>query len=106
METTFLPRAAAPLLERLLQVFPAVAVMEARQVGKSTLVRHTPGLARYPYLSLDDLDHRLQAQADPQAFLRRGERLISSTPRGYWGLTWASSTSPPIRTGKSTRVST
>ena len=76
METTFLPRAVGPLLERLLRVFPVVAVMGARQVGKSTLVRHTPGLAQHLYLSLDDLDHRLQAQTDPQAFLRRGERLI------------------------------
>lgn len=53
-----------------------VAVMGARQVGKSTLVRHTPGLARHLYLNLDDLDLRLQAEADPHALLRRGERLI------------------------------
>ncbi|WP_022799609.1 ATP-binding protein, partial [Thermus islandicus] len=76
MANTFLPRAAGPLLERLMRVFPVVAVMGARQVGKSTLVRHTPALARHLYLSLDDLDLRLQAQADPHALLQRGERLI------------------------------
>ncbi len=68
METTFLPCAAGPLLERLMRVVPMKAVMGARQVGKSTLVRHTPGLERHVYLSLDDLDLRLQAEADPQAF--------------------------------------
>jgi predicted AAA+ superfamily ATPase len=76
METTFLPCAAGPLLQRLLGVFPVVTVMGARQVGKSTLVRHTPGLERHVYLSLDDLDLRLQAEADPQAFLHRGDKLI------------------------------
>jgi len=76
METTFLPCAAGPLLERLMRVVPMKAVMGARQVGKSTLVRHTPGLERHVYLSLDDLDLRLQAEADPQAFLHRGDKLI------------------------------
>ena len=76
METGFLPRAAGPHLERLLGVFPVVAVMGARQVGKSTLVRHLPSLGQHLYLNLDDLDLRLQAEADPQALLHRGERLI------------------------------
>ena len=53
-----------------------VAVMGARQVGKSTLVQHLPALKGYLYLSLDDLDLRLQAEADPRAFLERGDRLI------------------------------
>ena len=53
-----------------------VAVMGARQVGKSTLVRRLPALRGHLYLSLDDLDLRLQAQADPRALLGRGERLI------------------------------
>ncbi len=47
VETAYLPRAAGPLLQRLLGVFPVVTVMGARQVGKSTLVRHTPGLERH-----------------------------------------------------------
>ena len=76
MERTFLPRAAGPLLERLLEVFPVVAVMGARQVGKSTLVRHLLALKGYLYLSLDDLDLRLQAEADPRVLLERGDRLI------------------------------
>ena len=76
MERTFLPRAAGPLLERLLEVFPVVAVMGARQVGKSTLVRHLPALKGYLDLSLDDLDLRLQAEADPRVLLERGDRLI------------------------------
>lgn len=72
----FLPRAAGFLLERLMRVFPVVAVMGARQVGKSTLVRHLPSLSQHLYLTLDDLDLRLQAEADPHALLSRGEKLI------------------------------
>lgn len=72
----FLPRAAGFLLERLMRVFPVVAVMGARQVGKSTLVRHLPSLSQHLYLTLDDLDLRLQAEADPPALLSRGEKLI------------------------------
>lgn len=50
MEIPFHPRAAGPLLERLLEVFPVVVVMGARQVGKSTLVRHLPALGTHRYL--------------------------------------------------------
>lgn len=76
METSYLPRAAAPLLEGLLRVFPVTVVMGARQVGKSTLVRHHPALQGHLYLTLDDLDLRLQAEEAPEALLQRGERLV------------------------------
>lgn len=47
MEMSFLPRAAGFLLERLMRVLPVVAVMGARQVGKSTLVRNLPSLSQH-----------------------------------------------------------
>jgi predicted AAA+ superfamily ATPase len=59
-------------LERGLRValrqFRAVAVVGARQVGKSTLVRGLPG--RH-YLTLDDLGTLAAAAADPQGFVDR-----------------------------------
>lgn len=66
-----LPRAAAAAVERALKVMPVVVVLGARQTGKTTLVRSLPALAGRPYLSLDDLDLRMQAEADSEAFVAR-----------------------------------
>lgn len=56
-----------PLLTALKQ-FRAVAVVGARQVGKSTLVRALPG--RH-YVTLDDLGALAAAAADPRGFVER-----------------------------------
>ena len=74
--TSFLPRAAAAVVARALQVSPVVVVLGARQNGKTTLVRAMPELVRRPYLTLDDFDLRAQAQADPEALLERAPALI------------------------------
>ena len=65
------------LLREMLDVFPVVAVVGPRQVGKSTLVTQPEiGAARH-YLSLDDLTLRSVAQSDPKAFLSdRGDMTI------------------------------
>jgi hypothetical protein len=59
-------------LERRIQAslrqFRAVAVVGARQVGKSTLVRELP---RRHYVTLDDLGTLAAAAADPQGFVER-----------------------------------
>lgn len=63
------PRVMRSLLERDLSVYPVVAVVGARQVGKSTLCRELAeerGMAR---LSLDNQDTRQQAIEDPSGLL-------------------------------------
>ncbi len=48
--------------------YPVVTVLGPRQAGKTTLVRMT--FPDKPYVSLEDPDVRLAAQADPRGFLR------------------------------------
>jgi len=56
-------------LLRLATTFPAVAIVGARQTGKTTLARHAfPGL---PYVSLEAPDDREFARTDPRGFLNR-----------------------------------
>lgn len=71
-----LPRAAAASLERACRLSPVVAVLGARQTGKSTLVRTLPLLAGRPYLTLDDFDLRQQAEADPESVVARAPALV------------------------------
>lgn len=66
---TRFPRSVRGQIAADLALYPVVAVMGARQVGKSTLCL---GLAREFGLTartLDDRDVRQQAQADPEGFL-------------------------------------
>ncbi|MDW8468900.1 MAG: ATP-binding protein [Burkholderiales bacterium] len=72
----FLPRAAARALAAALRVMPVVVVLGARQTGKTTLVRSHPPLRARPYLTLDDLSVRLQAEADPEALVARAPELV------------------------------
>ncbi len=63
------PRVIQAQLSADLRLYPVVAVMGARQVGKSTLcqeIAETQGFARR---TLDDRDVREQAIADPEGFL-------------------------------------
>ena len=76
MEYDFLPRLAAEPLRRALETAPVSVLTGARQTGKTTLVRSHPALAGVEYLTLDDLDLRLQAEADPAAVVRRARPLI------------------------------
>jgi predicted AAA+ superfamily ATPase len=55
---------------------PVVILLGARQTGKTTLVRTHPTLANRPYLTLDDLEVRLQAEADPEALVARAPQLV------------------------------
>ncbi len=64
-----IPRAVAPVLPRLAQGFPIVAVTGPRQSGKTTLVRTV--FPDKPYVSLEDLDERAFAREDPRGFLAR-----------------------------------
>ena len=64
-----LARTAAPLLHQMARGFPVIAITGPRQSGKSTLARET--FPRHPYVTLEDLDTRSVALADPRRFLAR-----------------------------------
>jgi len=72
----YLPRAASPAIARGLETAPVVVVMGARQVGKSTLVRHHPALRDHLYVTLDDLDAADEARREPERLLTRAPRMI------------------------------
>jgi uncharacterized protein len=63
------PRQLLPRIRRDLQVYPAVAIMGARQVGKTTLTRYLANELELSYRSLDDRDVRQQALDDPEGLL-------------------------------------
>lgn len=63
------PRVLKPALLRDLAHYPVVALMGARQVGKSTLAREIADARGMPHRTLDDRDVLAQATADPEGFL-------------------------------------
>jgi predicted AAA+ superfamily ATPase len=65
----FYERTLAPHLLHLGEKFPIVLVTGARQVGKSTLLRHA--LPKAAYVTLDDPELRTLAQTEPKLFLAR-----------------------------------
>jgi hypothetical protein len=69
------PRSARGQVVADLALYPVVAVMGARQVGKSTLCLDLAREFGFTSRTLDDRDVRQQAQADPEGFLADlGER--------------------------------
>ena len=65
----YYPRHLEAVLREAVTQFPAVAVMGARQVGKSTLLQQLFS-TEYTYLTFDDILLRTQAKADPALFLK------------------------------------
>lgn len=63
------PRFLAQPLRRDLEFYPVVAVMGARQVGKSTLCRQIADEQGLHWRTLDDRDVRRQALEDPEGLL-------------------------------------
>jgi predicted AAA+ superfamily ATPase len=59
-------RELQPMLERMANQFPIVAIIGPRQSGKTTLAKQT--FPEYTYISLEDLDNRQIAQKDPRQF--------------------------------------
>jgi uncharacterized protein len=53
-------------LVKLVSQYPVVAVMGPRQSGKTTLVRES--FPHYSYVTLEDIDRRLEAKEDPRRF--------------------------------------
>jgi predicted AAA+ superfamily ATPase len=56
-----------PLLQKAILTHPVVVVTGARQVGKSTLLRHALPFREWRYHTFDDFDRLRQAQEDPQS---------------------------------------
>lgn len=71
-----LPRAAETWVRRVMDVFPVVVLMGARQTGKSTLAKKIAYEDGRPYVSLDDLDFRAIAETDPVGLLARSEQMV------------------------------
>ncbi len=63
------PRVIRPQLSADLTLYPVVAVMGARQVGKSTICQEIAEAQGFARRTLDDRDVREQAIADPEGFL-------------------------------------
>jgi len=70
MPATYTARALEPHLRRLSEQFPVIIVTGARQVGKTTLLRHLAGKTR-TYVTLDDPPVLELARSDPALFLQR-----------------------------------
>lgn len=71
MDGNYIDRAMTGLVLEAAQYFPVVCITGPRQSGKTTLIRHLfPDYVRY---SLEDLDVRNYAKADPVAFLNQTE---------------------------------
>lgn len=66
---TAYPRVLKAVLERDLGIYPVVAVMGARQVGKSTLCRELAAERGLTYISLDDKSTLDRAIRDPDGLL-------------------------------------
>jgi predicted AAA+ superfamily ATPase len=73
--SAILPRLLAPRVEKALRVSPVVVITGARQTGKSTLARAVEPKGDRLYVTLDDLDVRGDALANPHDLLRRAPRL-------------------------------
>ena len=66
---SYIHRQITPYLEALLSAMPAVTLLGARQVGKSTLVGDIAKRLNAEYISLDSITELAAARADPQAYI-------------------------------------
>lgn len=66
-ESEYFSRWLTADLQEAVRQHPIVVLTGARQVGKSTLLRHAQPFASWQYYSLDDFDVLQQAERDPRA---------------------------------------
>lgn len=74
-QPALLPRALLSRVERALETFPVVAVVGARQTGKSTLVRDLLREDERLYVTLDDIETAELAEREPDALVHRASRM-------------------------------
>nr|HPI04561.1 AAA family ATPase [Candidatus Goldiibacteriota bacterium] len=76
MKTNYIKRDIEKTVKHYAGIFPAVAVLGARQTGKTTMLQNIFE-KNYKYVSLDDLEQREYAENDPKGFLEDlGSRVI------------------------------
>jgi predicted AAA+ superfamily ATPase len=71
----FLNRALAGAMDAAIATFPVVALVGARQTGKSTLCQRLRPDDERLYLTLDDLDVRADSAATPDELVQRAPRI-------------------------------
>lgn len=75
-ELKFLPRWLAPQFGRAVAEHPVVVLTGARQVGKSTLLRHEEPTKRWKYVTLDNLNALRQGERDPAGLWAGADHVI------------------------------
>ena len=63
----YIQRSISDHLTKLLKHFPSIVIVGARQVGKSTLVKHL--FPKYSYVLFDPYEDIENARSDPDLFL-------------------------------------
>lgn len=73
-EINYISRRISPKIHEIVQQFSVTVLTGARQVGKSTLLRHE--FPDFTYCTLDDFTIREQVKLDPQSLWSGTERII------------------------------
>lgn len=72
MDNIFIDREIKQHILEIQKYFPVLTITGPRQSGKTTLIKHI--YADYQYFSMEDLDTREFAMADPRAFLSQEKK--------------------------------
>jgi len=75
-ESDYLPRWLTAKLQAAVDEHRVVVITGARQVGKSTLLRHAAPFAEWRYVTLDDYDVLRQAEVNPRALWAGASRIV------------------------------
>jgi uncharacterized protein len=73
-EIIYINRRISPKIKEIVKQFPVTVLTGARQVGKSTLLRHD--FPEFTYTTLDDFAVREQVRLDPQSLWSGTDRII------------------------------
>lgn len=75
-QEAYYERWLTPLLQRAIADHPVVVLTGARQVGKSTLLRHAAPFREWRYHTLDNFDTLRQAAAEPQSLWAGVDQIV------------------------------
>lgn len=76
VEENYYERWLTPLLQSAIQAHPVLVLTGARQVGKSTLLRHAEPFRQWRYHTLDNFDTLQQALEEPQSLWAGVESVV------------------------------